>query len=665
MPVNIIKPTSQTHHQSVPEASGYMPHIDLLHTPVWVYDTTRLNICWANKAGLKLWECETVEELFKRGFQTEISDAVHQELLSYLNLFHEGKTVHRWWQFTPKGKKKEVFCQFSGIQLEKNRIGMLCEGLHVDISRSDAFMSSANIASTYNCDFHLLSSSPAFTKTFGHNIHYLHDMFIQHFDLTPIRIATNNMEYTNDLKVISVDGERWHHIQIKSFERENGETAYLVTQQDIHQRKVKEIEYAHQAHTDSLTGLLNRQGLSLETEQCIVQKRPFTVYYVDLDGFKPINDIYGHQTGDTILKNVALRLNKDIHITAHACRLGGDEFVLVVPESETFQIDIAAVAQNIVNVISSAFQLDNGLQLSISASVGFAQFPLHGATLYEVLANADAALYIAKQNGRRCAVQYTKGMEEQLKRKLLLSQTLPDALIRNEISLCYQPIIELTTRKVIIIEALLRWNNHKLGNVSPSETIIFAEEIGLIHELESWVINTACHDLHALRAKFGEQVRIAINISGLHFISNKMLPTLENAVERYRLKPQDIIIELTEGTLVPATNTATGPAHQLTRKGFDIAIDDFGTGYSSLAYLHRFPAKYVKIDQAFITRLHEDKATIICIHRLITALGMISIAEGVETEFQQQILQQESIQLQQGFLISHPQPLQQLCDMAI
>jgi len=653
---------SKIDNQSASEPPGYIPHIDLLHTPVWVYDTTRLNICWANKAGLKLWESETIEELSNRGFQTEISDAVHQELLSYLTLFREGKTVHRWWQFTPKGKNKEVFCQFSGIQLEKNRIGMLCEGLHADISRSDAFMSSANIASTYNCNFHLISSSPAFTKTFGH---YLHDMFIQHFDLTPIRISTNNMEYTYDLKVMSVDGERWHHIQIKSFARDNGETAYLVTQQDIHQRKVKEIEYAHQAHTDSLTGLLNRQGLALETEQHLAKKRPFTVYYVDLDGFKPINDIYGHQTGDNMLKNVARRLSKDIHVTAHVCRIGGDEFVLVAPESETFQTDIAAVGQNIVNVISSAFQLDNGLQLSISASVGFAQFPQHGATLYEVLANADAALYVAKQNGRRCAVQYITGMEEQLKRKLLLSQTLPDALIRNEISLYYQPIIESTTRKVIIVEALLRWNNHTLGNVSPAETIAFAEEIGLIHELESWVINTACHDLHALRTKFGAQVRMAINISGLHFISDKMLPTLENAVQRYMLKPQDIIIELTEGTLVPATNTATGPAHQLTRKGFDIAIDDFGTGYSSLAYLHRFPAKYVKIDQAFITRLHEDKATIACIHRLITSLGMISIAEGVETDFQQQILQQESIQLQQGFLISHPQPLQHLCDMVI
>jgi len=656
---------SKTDSQSAPEPLGYIPHLDLLSTPVWVYDTTRLRICWANKAGLKLWESKTIEELSNRDFESDTSDAIHQELLSYLDLFREGKTVHRWWQFTPKGKRKEVFCQFSGIQLEKNRIGMLCEGLHVDISRSNEFMSSANIASTYNFDFYLTSSSPAFTKTFGHNIHFFHDMFMQHFDLAQIRTVAKNMEYTNDLKVMSVDGERWHHIQIKSYTDNNGEIAYLVTQQDIHQRKINEIEYVHQAHTDPLTGLLNRQGLTQKIKQIISKKYPFTVYYVDLDGFKPINDIYGHQTGDHILKNVAHRLSKDIHVSAHVCRIGGDEFVLVVPKPETFQIDFITVGQNIVNVISSAFQLENGLQLSISASVGFAQFPQHGASLDEVLANADAALYIAKQNGRRCAIQYTTGMEEKLKRKLLLSQTLPDALIRNEISLCYQPIIESTTRKVIIFEALLRWNNHKLGNVPPSETIAFAEEIGLIHELESWVINTACRDLYTLRTKFGKQVRIAINISGLHFISDKMLPTLENAVQQYMLKPQDIIIELTEGTLVPATNTATGPAHQLTRRGFDIAIDDFGTGYSSLAYLHRFPAKYVKIDQAFIRRLHEDKATITCIHRLITSLGMISIAEGVETDFQQQILQQESIQLQQGFLISHPQPLQHLCDMAI
>lgn len=657
---------STEHNQPTPPSFECIPHMDHLHTPVWVYDAIRFRIRWANKAGLKLWESETLKELSSRDFKTDTFDAIHQELLSYLDVFNEGQTIHRWWQFTPKGKKKEVFCQFSGIQLENNRAGMLCEGLHIDISRSDAFMSSLNITSTYNDSFHLTSSSPAFTKVFGHNIHFLHDMFIQHFDLARIRTVTNdNMEYTNDLKIISIDGERWHHIQIKSFADSNGDMAYLVTQQDIHQRKIKEIEYANQAHTDPLTGLLNRPGLAQKIKQSISKKCPFTVYYVDLDGFKPINDIYGHQTGDHILKNVAHRLSKDIHVSAHACRIGGDEFVLVVPKSETFQIDFSTVGQNIVNVISSAFQLKNGLQLSISASVGFAQFPQHGESLDEVLANADAALYVAKQSGRRCAIQYTAGMEEKLKRKLLLSQALPDALIRNEISLCYQPIIESTTRKVIIVEALLRWNNHKLGNVSPSETIVFAEEIGLIHELESWVINTACRDLYTLRSKFGKQVRIAINISGLHFISDKMLPTLENAIQKYTLKPQDIIIELTEGTLVPATNTATGPAHQLTRRGFDIAIDDFGTGYSSLAYLHRFPAKYVKIDQAFITRLHEDKATIACIHRLITSLGMISIAEGVETDFQQQILQQESIQLQQGFLISHPQPLQQLCDMAI
>ena len=634
--------------------------LDDLMTPVWIYDTTRFCIYWANKPALALWGSESLQELTSRDFQPETSEAVHQTLLSYLENFERGEAICRWWRLSPNGVIKDVFCQFSGLVLDDGRMAMLCEGMEMNVSQSDAFMSSTMIASTYDADMRLISSNPTFKEFFGDQVKSLADILVNANDVSQLISQPGiQKEYAKDLLVDTLDGERWHGVHIRRFVQDNQTTCFLVTQNDIHQRKERELKHARQAVTDALTGLCNRYAFENRVNRLIADNTPFTLFYIDLDGFKPINDTYGHKVGDVILKGVAERLDKGVVEKAIVCRLGGDEFVMTMRENE---LDGSAehMAARIIQALSQPYEIKEHLSLSVSASIGIAHFPEHGVMHETLLASADAAMYMAKQRGRRRYVCYLPGMEQNLQRKMLLAQALPLAIEKQELSVHYQPIVNIATGQVEIVEGLIRWNSGMLGEVAAEETIESAEDIGLISAIETWVINQACEDLREIRNILGSQLRLSINISGMHLMEPEFITRLNSAVQRHNLTPNDLIIELTEGTLIPVAESESGPVHQLKLQGYQIAIDDFGTGYSSLAYLHRLPASYVKIDKAFIERMLEDVATVSCINRLVATLGMMTIAEGVEQSTQIKLLRNQDVQLQQGYWFSRPMSLDKL-----
>jgi len=634
--------------------------LDDLITPVWIYDTTRFHIHWANKRALALWESDSLKELISRNFRPETSEAINQTLLSYLDDFERAKSISRWWRFSPNGVVKDVFCQFSGVTLNDGRRAMLCEGLEMDVSQSNAFMSSAIIVSTYDAKMQLISANPTFKEFFGHHINKLSDILFNTNEIDSlVSQMDSQIEFSQDFLVNTLDGERWHNIHIRRFNQKNKSACFLITQNDIHQRKERELMHAQQAITDTLTGLYNRYAFENQVNRMIDRKTHFTLFYIDLDGFKPINDSYGHKVGDIILQNVARRLEKDILAKAIACRIGGDEFVITVADHER-TTPVEAIADNIIQTLSKPFEINKQLFLSISASIGIAHFPTHGSSHENLLATSDTAMYVAKKRGRRRYVHYEPGMKESTQRQMLLAQALPLATQNNELSVHYQPIVNLSNSKIEIIEGLIRWNNPGLGNIPAEETIKCAEEIGLISEIETWVINQACKDLNTVRQALGAGIRLSVNISGLHLLEPDFIATLDSIVNRHHLVPNDLITELTEGTLIPAAKSKDGLAHQLNAKGYNIAIDDFGTGYSSLAYLHRFPTSYVKIDKAFIERIEEDESTVSCINHLITTLGMHAIAEGVENKEQIEALVNQNVILQQGFFLSHPLPLEKL-----
>ncbi len=634
--------------------------LDDLITPIWIYDTTRFHIHWANKRALLLWESDNLEELISRDFKAETSDAINQTLLSYLDDFEHTQSISRWWRLSPNGIVKDVFCHFSGITLNDGRKAMLCEGLEMDVSQSNAFMSSATIASTYDANMQLISANPTFKEVFGQHVKKLSNILFNANDIDSlITQADSQTEFTKDLLVNTLNGERWHNIHIRHFNQKNQTTFFLITQNDIHQRKERELRYAQQAITDTLTGLFNRCSFESRTESMIARETAFTLFYIDLDGFKPINDNYGHRVGDIILQGVARRLEKGILDKAIACRIGGDEFVITVKDHQC-ETPVKEIAASIIQTLSKPFKINERLMLSVSASVGIAHFPTHGTSHENILANADTAMYIAKQRGRRRYVHYEPGMEESTQRQMLLAQALPLAIQNDELSVHYQPIVNLSNSQVELVEGLIRWHNPGLGSIPAQETIKCAEEIGLIAEIEAWVINQACNDLCVIRQAFAAHIRLSVNISGLHLLEPGFLKMLDSIVKHHHLEPNDLIAELTEGTLVPVVKSKEGLAHQLNVMGYKIAIDDFGTGYSSLAYLHRFPTSYVKIDKAFVERIEEDESTVSCINHLITTLGMRAIAEGVENRAQIKALINQDVILQQGYCFSPALPLDEL-----
>ncbi|MBO9489551.1 EAL domain-containing protein [Endozoicomonas sp. G2_1] len=445
-------------------------------------------------------------------------------------------------------------------------------------------------------------------------------------------------------------------------EQDNIDTTLLVQQFNIDERKRKELALEKDVITDPLTGLLNRRGLN----NAVGQKDSFVIFYLDLDGFKLINDSLGHAVGDQVLQHLAAKLTGSELKHGLACRFGGDEFIWLVDEDK-LTTSIEATANLLFQVMNEPFLDNEGRPIKISASVGIANYPADGNDFNELILKADAAMYLAKKQGKHRWVNYISGMENTLQRHSMLAQYLYKALDNNEFSLHYQPIINTKTNTVDSLEALLRWHNSEIGPVPADECIKVAEEIGVIVALEQWVIATAIADIKDFQKVFGNQIKVAINVSS-HFLANSA--SIDFIVQQLAVNQQNISsinIELTESALLANLSHENNMAQQFNQQGIALSIDDFGTGFSSLAYLDQIPAKYIKIDRSFTNKIECDSTMLIGIQHLIQSLGFNTIVEGVETLQQAKILQEIGIELMQGYGLARPQPLsyyQQTCNLA-
>lgn len=640
-----------------------MLQFDQLLTPVWIYDTVNSRIHWANQSALSLWQADSLEELTSRDFSVDASDAVQQTLLAYLKEFEKGRSFRYWWRLTPRGQVKEVYCQFSGIRLENGQMAMLVEGVEQnELIASPAFNGSA-VVTLFDETGKLISASNYQRERFGSSIQTLGDLMVYPAQARlVIDIAFTQGYHQEDIKLQSRQGERWHSIELRRT-RHNDQRMLAVTLHDIHERKTRELQLQQEARTDALTGTLNRNGLVLELQPLFDQTVTFTLFYIDLDGFKPINDSYGHGAGDELLIEVARRLDQQAGKAACVSRIGGDEFVVVITEAalEGQQLDAASYAEALLEAVSGSYRVtDIALPIQLSASIGYACYPLHDRDLALLLADADTAMYAAKHSGRRRCLRYQKGMREEFHRRTQISQQLHRALVDNQLRLSYQPVVNVNTGRLALIEALLRWEDERLGIVTASELIDAAEHSGLIGELSRWIYRNACQDFRQIQQHFGDQVLLSLNISAMHIMQGGFIPALEQALSESGLKPQDLVLELTERVVLPSTPEYGAVVPKLIQMGFGIAIDDFGTGFSSLAYLSRIPAHWVKLDREFVQVMEPDCATILSIHQMIERLGMDMIVEGVEYGWQAAQLQQAGIYLQQGYFHIEPQDLQSL-----
>ncbi|MDI3324507.1 EAL domain-containing protein [Pontibacterium granulatum] len=439
-------------------------------------------------------------------------------------------------------------------------------------------------------------------------------------------------------------------------------THYLGQFTDITEAKAKEERLIELATFDHLTGLYNRSAFLQNLKQAVADSsrsgREFAVLFVDLDGFKRINDSLGHDFGDQVIRIAAERLKQNTRVNDLVSRLGGDEFTLLVREPQA-GIDQARLAEKVLTTLAKPYQVGDKT-IHLTASIGISRYPADGGECKELLRTADLAMYRAKNSGKNNYQFYTAEMKAQVQRQLRLETELHDALLRNEFRLHYQPQIELRSGRLVGMEALIRWQHPELGLLYPGEFIDVAEQCGLICDIGNWALHEACNQARLCQRRTGQSIQVAVNLSARQFHNPRdLLDQVDNALSSSDLPASLLELEITESMLMEDVHAALGTLVALRDKGISIAIDDFGTGYSSLAYLKQFSADRLKIDQAFVRDLEHDPddAAIICATvALAHSLKLQVIAEGVENEAQKNFLIGLGCDEMQGYLVAKPMP---------
>ena len=439
---------------------------------------------------------------------------------------------------------------------------------------------------------------------------------------------------------------------------EKGEPQYLLTViEDITERKRAEERIAHLAHHDALTNLPNRVLFRSQLEIAMNQLRDgehLALLYLDVDHFKSINDTLGHPIGDELLRAVAGRLRRCAQMADTVARLGGDEFALIHMAIRHPQ-DCIPLLNSIYEAVRAPYEL-GGHHVVADVSIGIAIAPGDGTEPDELLKNADLALYGAKAEGRGTYRFFELEMDARMKERRTLELDLRKAISQGEFELYYQPIRNIAEGRVVGCEALLRWNHPERGIVSPADFIPVAEETGLIIPIGEWVLRRACADAVA----WPDGMKVAVNLSPAQFRSRSLVQTIFNAFATAGLSPDRLELEITETVLMQHTESTIEMLNQLRKIGVRIAIDDFGTGFSSLGYLRSFPISKLKIDRSFIRDLPDDADALAIVRAVVglaNSLGIVSTAEGVETEEQYEALRELGCSEMQGFLLSRPCPV--------
>ncbi len=514
------------------------------------------------------------------------------------------------------------------------------------------------VASRRSLEFIHLQSNSVGTMM----IHFLHDdehdvfqgALVQAIgqrrsDRIEVRMRTNAEEYM------------WLELQLSTYLNRQESLEILAVGRDITAQKATEERLRHMATHDALTGLPNRLLLADRLRTAIARakrtEQGFAVAMLDLDGFKKVNDVLGHPVGDDLLRVATMRLVKALRDSDTLARVGGDEFVAVLPGAVT-ENEIKIVSGRLIAAVQSPFEVD-GHTIYIGASVGVAIFPDHGDNEIKLLAHADTAMYRAKETGKARCVVYSPQQLSPPEHDISLEAAMFNAVREGEFLLYYQPIVDAKSRQIKGFETLMRWAHPTLGMVSPLNFVPIAEANGLINLLGAWALKSACVQLKSFEEVAQRSLYISVNVSPRQFRNDQFLRVLDEAISYSGLRGEQLLLEITEGTLMIDPEHAQTVLGKMIARNTRIAIDDFGTGYSSLAYLKRFPISVLKIDRAFIKDLPENKKdAAICnaVLDLAKHLDLSVVAEGVETELQMAYMSERGCQYIQGYLTGKPMP---------
>lgn len=470
------------------------------------------------------------------------------------------------------------------------------------------------------------------------------------------------------------EGEIWNRrkngeiypqwLSIKTIQDENGQIIRFISLfSDITLRKKNEERILYQANYDALTGLPNRSLFMDRLQRAVIRaeraKTQIALLFIDLDRFKNVNDTLGHASGDLLLQEAANRLTSLVRKSDTVARLGGDEFTVIIQDLTDFYL-IESLVEKLLEKLSAPYDLENNVAF-VSASIGITIYPNDGKNVEELLKNADAAMYQAKDGGRNLSQFFTIEMNNAANERRALETALHQALEREEFVLHYQPIIHAQSHELAGCEVLLRWHQPEHGNVFPDKFIPLAEDTGLIVPIGAWVLEQACREAMIWAKKNQTPPRISVNLSSRQFKRENIVELIKNTLEKTGLPANRLTLEITESLLVADDETIIDQLNGIRNLGCGLSIDDFGTGYSSLSYLRQFPITTLKIDRAFIKDLPNDEeatALVSAIVSMAKSLKLKVVAEGVENREQLDFLGELGCEYIQGYYFSPPVPIE-------
>lgn len=476
----------------------------------------------------------------------------------------------------------------------------------------------------------------------------------------------NSTEETSSTNPTLLDDSRKDEFGLLAYHFNQSKVALDTNNQDlklqINEREAAQSQLKHQALHDPLTGLPNRLLFQDRLLQSIAHSKrhnyKFSVFFMDLDNFKIINDTLGHETGDELLKQVSVRLTEIGRDTDTVARLGGDEFAFIINKVNCVD-DAVSIAQRVNKLLKTPIKV-NGHDINMGSSIGVTMYPCDATTSDELLRNADIAMYQAKDDGRNTIRFFTTEMNAKLQQNKDILTDLAESLAQNHFELFYQPLFTIGDNSLVGAEALIRWHHPEKGMIPPDAFISVAEQSGMINDLGDWVLAQACREINSFKHLDLVPIRIAINISPVQFKRKDFVQRMLQILDEHYVKPSSIELEITEGAVMDNVEIAINTMQALHDAGFALAMDDFGTGYSSLSYLKRFPIQKVKIDRSFISDLENDddsKSLARAIIQMSHSLGLDVLAEGVETQGQLDYLQDEKCDYVQGYFTGRPMPV--------
>jgi len=662
----------------------------------WELDLTTRKVSWLPG---KLWPPDTPsgQALAPYSDETTVSvfDLIHPEDLARTRAILEAYLAGRTKTFKAEFRARRTVAGWRWVRVRGRTVAqdgtgpiMRVAGTALDVSSTYSAENERKIASlvlhsmteavaVVDQKFNFVSINPAFLlmtgfaseEIIGYNMRLLHSREHDFSQYHKINLGIHQTgHWSGELWQRRKNGEEFlctvEFNTVRS--NEHFPQLHVAVFNDITRQKDTEQQVHYLTNFDPLTNLPNRALLAERLPLSILNARhrntKVAVLFLDLDRFRDINEQFGPAAGDNILRVVAQRLQQAVGVRRMLTRLGGDEFAVIV-EDFTAPESADEVARQVLAAFDTPLTLDDQLDVTVSFSIGISLYPDHALISNELIKQADTAMYQAKASGRRAFMRYDGKMDLQTQQRVALSGTLRKVLDRSELSLAYQPRLELASSRISSVEVLLRWFNREHGNIAPAAFIPLAEESGMIMDIGKWVLNEACLTLQEWRRQGMSDVMISVNISLMQLLRDDFMDLVQGILTRTGTPPGSLELELTESMLMVDIEHAASKLQAFRALGISVAVDDFGTGYSSLAYLRRLPVTTIKIDKSFIKDLAsghvQDAAIASSIIHMGHSLGLKVVAEGVETEAQREFLLSRGCDEIQGFWLAKPMPAEQ------